>query len=111
MAREEKQRCAAKSVASASAINLWSINGQPVPKRLKPLPEADLLRRIESIKSAALNRLQEFSEVVVESVEDHIQSGASCTRSNGWIPDFHRLIVFEYRFDSKLFSNKIRKFP
>ena len=77
---------------------------QPVPEGLETLPPADLLRRIELLKAAALNRFQDFAIHVVEFVEDHIQPGAFGALCSCLVPEFHAPIVFEDVFDDKPFS-------
>ena len=82
----EKQCSPAKSVgfcvSDQPVIDQW----QPVPEGFKLLPKADLLRRGELIMSACLNRVEEFSQVVVKPVEDHIQRRALRALACGLVP-------------------------
>jgi hypothetical protein len=77
---------------------------QPAAESLELLPKADLLSRIELIKTAALDRVEEFGIHVVESVQDHIQRGALSAFSHIVIPELHASILFEDVFDSKFFQ-------
>ena len=74
--RVEKQyvfgQIAGFGVGDQTVVNQW----QPVPEGFEPLPPGDLLRGIELIKTAGFHRVEQFGEVVVELVENHIQPGA-----------------------------------
>jgi hypothetical protein len=74
---------------------------QPAAESLELLPKADLLSRIELIKTAALDRVEEFGIHVVESVQDHIQRGALSAFNHIVIPELHTSLLFEDVFDSK----------
>ena len=71
-----------------------------VPEGLEALPPRQLLGGIQLIQTAAVHCFDEFGEVGVEFVEDHIQPTA-LRRRGCWIPELHTCILFEYAFDSK----------
>jgi hypothetical protein len=75
----------------------------PVAEGLEALPPRQLLGGIQLIQTAAFHCFDEFSEVGVEFVEDHIQP-AALRRRDCWVPELHTCILFEYLFDSKRVS-------
>ena len=89
-------------VSNQTVVDQW----QPVPEGFEFPPPADLLRGIQLIKAAALNRFQDFAVDVVEFVEDHIQPGAFGALCSCLVPEFHAPIVFEDVFDDKPISQE-----
>ena len=58
------------------------------------------------LKPTGFNRFQQFGQVIVESVEDHIQPAAFSVLVCCWIPESHMNILFEYVFENKLVSQQ-----
>ena len=80
--------------------------GQPVPEGFQPMPQGHFCCGVELLKPTRFNRFHEFGQVIVESVEDHIQPAAFNALVCCWIPEFHTSILFEDVFDDKPFSQQ-----
>ena len=76
---------------------------QPIPQRLEPLQKGHLLRRVELIECARVDRFHEVTDVVIELIENHIQPGALGAFVGRKVPELHAFILLEQMFDIKRF--------